>query len=318
MQPDELRIVDFSLRRKPSSRIAVSLKKDKVLYLMILPGFLFYALFHYWPMYGLIIAFQNYSPWKGILASPFVGLQNFHSFIMGPDFLRLLVNTLTLNIYTIVLGFPVPIIFALLLSEYRDGFFKRLVQSTSYLPHFISSVVIVGIFVNFLSPSSGIINQLLHSTLGIKPINFIGRSDWFRTIYTTMTIWANFGWTAIIYIAAITGISPELYEAAVIDGAGRWQRIRYITLPCILPTIIIMFLLRIGHILKVGFETVYLLQTPGNTTTSDVFATYIYRRGIIATDYSTAAAVGFFEGLLCLLFVVVSNKIARRGETSLW
>jgi len=285
---------------------------------MFLPGLAYYLIFHYGPMYGLIIAFQNYSPWKGILASSYVGFDNFLSFLAGPDFGRLLVNTIVLNLYTILLGFPVPIIFALMLSEYRDGFLKRIVQSASYLPHFISSVVIVGIFVNFLSPSSGIVNRILHSTLGIQPINFIGRADWFRTIYTTMTIWSHFGWTAIIYIAAITGIGPELYEAAVIDGAGRWQRIRFVTLPCILPTIVIMFLLRIGHIVKVGFETVYLLQTPGNTTTSDVFATYIYRRGIIAADYSAAAAVGFFEGLLGLLFVVVSNKLARRvGDTSL-
>ncbi|MGE5550450.1 MAG: ABC transporter permease [Bacteroidota bacterium] len=305
------------IRKRGTFRAALA--RDKFLLLMFLPGILYYAIFHYGPMYGLVIAFQNFSPWKGIMGSPFVGFEHFVSFFGSPDFGRLLINTFLLNAYSIIFGFPVPIIFALLLSEVRDGLYKRIVQSTSYLPHFVSSVVVVGIFVNFLNPSSGIVNRLLQSVFGLTPINFPGESEWFRTLYTTLTIWARFGWTAIIYIAAITGISPTLYEAAVMDGAGRWQRMRYVTLPGIVPTIVIMFLLQIGQIVKVGFETVYLLQNPANMGTGDVFATFVYRRGIMAMDWSFAAAVGFFESLVGLCFVVISNKLARRlGETSLW
>ncbi len=296
-----------------------ALARDKYLLLMFLPGLLYYAIFHYGPMYGLIIAFQRYSPWKGITGSPFVGLAHFISFIHSADFGHLFANTIILNMYLIVFGFPVPVIFALFLSEVRDGFFKRLVQSSSYLPHFLSAVVVVGIFVNFLNPYSGMVNKLLQSVFHVEAVNFPGMPEWFRTIYTAMRVWSSFGWTAIIYIAAITGISPTLYEAAVVDGAGRWQRMRYVTLPGILPTIVIMFLLQIGNIVKVGFETVYLMQNPANMGTADVFATFVYRRGIMALDWSFAAAVGFFEGIVGLLFVVVANNIARRlSESSLW
>ena len=301
------------------SAFGAALKRDKYLLLMFLPGLLYYAIFHYAPMYGLIIAFQRYSPWKGITGSPFVGFAHFISFIHSADFGHLLANTVLLNIYLIVFGFPVPVIFALFLSEVRDGFFKRLVQSSSYLPHFLSAVVVVGIFVNFLNPYSGMVNKLLQTLFHIEAVNFPGMPEWFRTIYTTMRVWSSFGWTAIIYIATISGISPTLYEAAVVDGAGRWQRMRYVTLPGILPTIVIMFLLQIGNIVKVGFETVYLMQNPANMGTADVFATFVYRRGIMALDWSFAAAVGCFEGIIGLLFVVVANSIARRlSESSLW
>jgi len=270
-------------------------------------------------MYGLIIAFQKYSPYRGVFGSTWVGLKNFVDLVTQPYFYDMLRNTLLLNMYFIVFGFPIPIVFALLISEIPDGFFKRVVQSTSYLPHFISSVIIVGIVVNFLSPSRGTVNVMLHSIFGMEPINFMGDASWFRTIYTSMRVWQSFGWTSIIYIAAILSISPTLYEAAMIDGAGRLQRMWHVTLPGILPTIITLFLLRIGQIIRLGFDTIYLMQNTMNLQTSEVFQTYVYRRGIIGMDWSFATTVGFFEGIVGLIFVVTANKLARRvSETSLW
>lgn len=301
------------------STFGAALKRDKYLLFMFLPGLLYYVIFHYAPMYGLIIAFQKFSPYKGIFGSTWVGFRNFIDLLSQPYFFEMLRNTLLLNLYFIVFGFPVPIVFALLLSEMPDGFFKRIVQSTSYLPHFISSVVIVGIVVNFLSPSRGTINVLLHNIFGLEPINFMGDASWFRTIYTSMRVWQSFGWTSIIYIAAILGINPTLYEAAMIDGAGRLQRMWHVTLPGIMPTIITLFLLRIGQIIRLGFDTVYLMQNTMNLKTSEVFQTYVYRRGIIGMDWSFATTVGFFEGMVGLVFVLVANRMARRvSETSLW
>lgn len=320
VRPDELKIVNFP-SIPPGGRFLQKLKqilvRDKYLLLMFLPGLAWYTVFKYGPMSGLLMAFQDFSPWQGIMHSPFVGLRNFIDFVTGPYFGQLLRNTLLLNLYNIIFGFPAPIIFALLLSEVRDGFFKRLVQSFSYMPHFISTVVIVGIFVNFLT-MDGTVNTILAS-LVIERFNFMGSPEWFRTILTTLRIWASFGWNAIIYIAAIYAIDPSLYEAAMMDGAGRLQRIWHVTLPGIMPTVITLFLLRLGHIIQIGFETVYLMQNPMNMATADVFATFVYRRGIIAMDWSYAAAVGFFESMVGLIMVVVANRIARRvSETSLW
>jgi len=305
----------------PRGRFRKKLKqvfaRDKYLLLMFLPGIIYYAVFKYGPMYGLLVAFQDFSPWKGIMHSDWIGLKHFIDFVSGPYFGQLLRNTLLLNIYNIIFGFPIPIIFALLLNEVGDGFFKRLVQSFSYLPHFVSTVVIVGIFVNFLM-LDGTINNIM-AALGLARFNFMGSPGSFRAIFTILRIWASFGWSAIIYIAAIANIDPSLYEAAMMDGAGRLTRMRHVTIPGIMPTIVTLFLLRIGHIIQIGFETVYLMQNPMNMGTSDVFATYVYRRGIIALDWSYAAAVGFFESMVGLVMVVVANKIARRAsETSLW
>ncbi|MGE5551150.1 MAG: ABC transporter permease [Bacteroidota bacterium] len=291
--------------------------RDKYLLLMFLPGLIYYAIFKYGPMYGLLVAFQDFSPWQGIMHSDWVGLKHFIDFVSGPYFGLLLRNTVLLNVYSIVFGFPVPIIFALLLNEVGDGVFKRMVQSFSYLPHFVSTVVIVGIFVNFLT-LGGTVNNILAS-LGFERFNFMGSPEAFRTIFTILRIWSTFGWNAIIYIAAISNIDPSLYEAAMMDGAGRLHRMWHVTIPGIMPSIVTLFLLRIGHVIQIGFETVYLMQNSMNMATSDVFATFVYRRGIIALDWSYAAAVGFFESMVGLVMVVIANRIARRvSETSLW
>lgn len=294
-----------------------ALKRDRYLYLLMLPPMIYFAIFHYVPMYGVTLAFKDFDAGKGIMASPWVGLKHFQEFFSNPYSLTLVRNTVLLRLWNIVLGFPCPIILALLLNEIRSERLKRLVQTSSYLPHFMSLVVVCGMIVTFLA-SDGPVNSLVQM-FGGKPQPWLQKPEWFRPIYTLSGIWQSTGWESIIYLAALTGISIELYEAAMIDGANRWQRLRYITIPGIAPTVTIMFLLRMGQILTIGFQKVLLLYSGATYETADILGTYVYRRGILGADFSFATAVGLFQSAVGLVFIVASNAIAKRlGETSLW
>ncbi|TNJ62688.1 sugar ABC transporter permease [Paenibacillus hemerocallicola] len=286
--------------------------------MLILPVLIYYVVFHYVPMYGIIIAFKKFQPLKGILGSSWVGFRYFEEFFTAPYFWRLLKNTLLLSFYSLVWGFPAPVIFALLLNEVRHKLYKRLVQTVSYLPHFISIVVIAGMVVSFTGLREGIVNQAL-VLIGMEPINFMAEPGWFRTIFVGSGIWQGFGWGSIIYLAAIAGIDPQLYEAAEMDGAGRWTRMWHITIPSLIPTIVIMFIMQMGHLMDIGVEKVLLLSNPLTYETADVISTFVYRRGVLNQDYSFATAVGLFNNVINLILLISVNALSRRlSQSSLW
>lgn len=294
------------------------LYRQRFLYLLFLPGAAYFIIFKYAPMFGVLIAFQNYNIFNGFFGSEWVGLKNFESFFANPICWRLIKNTLFINIYLLLWGFPAPILLALMINEVRNNFTKRFVQTVSYLPHFITTVIIVGIVTDAMSPSTGAIGKLLNAILN-KEIIFMSDAAWFRRIYVTADIWRGIGWGTIIYLAALSGVDVALYEAAMIDGAGKLKRMWYITIPCIVPTIIIVLILRMGSMLSVGFETVYLMQTPLNTATSEVLSTFVYKRGLSGGQYSYGAAVDLFNSIIGFLLLVSVNKISSKvGETSLW
>jgi putative aldouronate transport system permease protein len=292
-------------------------KKNKYLYLLFFLPFCYYIIFHYWPMYGIIIAFKDYNIVKGIIGSPWVGFEHFKKFLFDPYFWKLVRNTLLINIYGLIWSFPAPIILALLLNEVRNQKFKRFVQSVSYLPHFISTVVVCGMIVNFLS-TDGLINNLLGS-FGIKPIQFLMLPEWFRTIYIGSGIWQGVGWGSIIYLAALSAVDEELYEAAIIDGANRWKQLIHITIPSIKPTISVMLIMNLGRLMSIGFEKIILLYTGPTYETADVISTYVYRRGLLGSDFSYATAVSLFQSLVGLILLYSANRVSKSiGETSLW
>jgi len=300
------------------TKILKEVWKQKYLHLLALPGVIYYIIFHYIPMYGVIIAFQDYNIGKGVLHSEWVGLKHFINFVNNPFFWRLIRNTILINVYQIIFVFPIPIVFALFLNEIRQQLYKKFVQTVSYLPHFISLPAIIGMLAMYLSPTDGIVNKIL-SKFGIEPIYFLAQPEWFRTIYIVSDIWQHTGWSAIIYIAALSQVNPELYESAIIDGANRIQLMKYISIPSILPTITIMFLLKVGHIMSLGAEKVLLLQSPLNYETSDVISTYVYRRGLIYGEYSYTTAIGIFNSVINLVILLIANKISQKvSETSLW
>ncbi len=293
----------------------------KYYYLMMLPGLLFYLIFKYIPMYGVLIGFQQYSVGKGVFRSKWVGLKHFYDFFfLTPDAWIIIRNTLMINLYELLFAFPAPILLALLLNELRNHLFKRFVQTISYMPHFLSTVVIVGMIVNFLSPSEGIINHLLVKFSIIdKPISFMTEPGWFRTIFVGSGIWAGVGWGTILYLAAIAGIDPTLYEAAKMDGANRWHQIRHITFMGMVPVVIILFILNLGNMMEVGYQKVILLYNPTIYETADVINSFVYRRGLLQADFSFATAVGMFQSAVGLVLVVIANKLSRKySETSLW
>ncbi|GIP34212.1 sugar ABC transporter permease [Paenibacillus sp. J2TS4] len=293
-------------------------RKNWDLYLLILPILAYYIIFHYIPMYGLQIAFKDFIASKGIWGSPWVGLKHFERFFESYYFWRLIKNTLLIGVYELVVGFPVPILLALMINEVQAKFFKRTVQTVTYAPHFLSTVVLIGMMMIFLSPESGMINQIIQR-LGGEPISFMTRPEWFKTLYVFSGVWQQMGWSSIIYLAALSGVDPQLHEAARVDGAGRLRRIWHINLPGILPTIIILLILNIGSILGVGFEKVFLMQNELNKDSSDVIATYVYRSGILGAQYSFSAAVGLFNSVINFIMLISVNFIARKvGETSLW
>lgn len=292
-------------------------KRNFGVYALALPGLLYYIIFGYIPMYGVIIAFKDYSAGLGITGSPWVGFEHFVDFFSSIYFVRVLRNTILLNVYLILFGFPIPIILALMLNELRGRYFKKTVQSITYLPHFISTVIICGMIVDFTS-SSGFITSIVNM-FGGDYNNLLHEKEMFRTIYVVSDIWQNFGWDSIIYLAAISGLDEELYEAATLDGANRFKQLLYITLPGIAPTITIMFILRLGQVMSLGADKVILLYNPVIYETSDIISSYVYRKGLVENDYSFSTAVGIFNSLINSAMIVISNSVSRKvGETSLF
>lgn len=299
------------------SRVMRNIRRSSWFYAMFALPLAYFMIFHYLPMFGILIAFQRYDVYSGFISSPWVGLRFFQQFLTDAYFYQLLRNTILLGVLELVFVFPTPIVFALLLNELTSVGYRKIVQTVSYMPYFLSMVVVVGIVVNFLA-SDGPVNNLLRS-FSIPSIPFMSRAEWFRPVYIVSHIWQNVGWGSIIYLAAITNIDPQLYEAATIDGANRWQQAWRVTLPSISPTITILLVLAIGNILSVSFEKVLLLYNPAVYETADIISTYVYRRGIVGADYSFAAAVGLFNSVVAFLFLWGANRSARRlSETSLW
>lgn len=292
--------------------------RNKELYLIILPAIIYYILFHYKPMYGLIIAFQDYSPRRGVWGSDWVGLQNFKDFFGGIYFWRLLRNTLGISLTTLVVGFPAPIILALLVNELRSKWFSRITQTITYMPHFVSMVVLCAMIREFVA-EDGFITQMLVKFFGYDGKNLLSRGAYFTPIYAISNIWQGVGWGSIVYLAALTGIDMELYEAARVDGANRWKQTIHITLPSIAPTIIVMLIMRMGQIMSVGHEKIILLYNEGIYEKADVISTYVYRMGIINRQYSFSAAVGLFNSVVNFILVIAANQISKKvSETSLW
>lgn len=306
--------------RKPnqSSLARKSFKRHWQLYLVIVPIIVYFIIFKYIPMVNSVIAFKDYSVVKGIWGSPWAGFKHFNLFFNNPIFWDLIKNTLLLSIYHLVAGFPIPILLALALNEVRNGLFKRSVQLITYAPHFISTVVMVSMIMLVLSPKLGIVNTALRS-LGIEEIDFLGNAGMFRSVYVWSDIWQNAGYSAIIYLAALAGVDPSLYEAARVDGASRLQKIIHIDLPGLMPTVVIILILNLGGIMSVGFEKTYLLQNPLNLETSEVIATYVYKIGLLNANFSFATAVGLFNSVINLSLLVLVNEFAKRiSKSSLW
>lgn len=294
------------------------LKRDRQLLILFIPCLVFYALFRYGPMYGMIIAFKDYSVFTGVLDSPWVGFKHFEKFFNSGEFGLLFKNTLLLGLYTTFIAFPFPILLALLLNEVRLTWFKKTIQTLSYLPAFLSVVIVCSMLTDFLSPGNGLVNQAL-TALGFEKIYFLMAPDWFRTIYVASDIWQNIGYEAIVFMAAIAGINPTLYEAAKVDGATRWHMMKYVTIPGIMPTIVIIFILKCGQMIRIGYEKVLLLYTPATYDVADVFSTFVYRKGIAEGNYSYAAAVGMFEAVIAMILLLVANYLSRKaGSRGLW
>lgn len=300
------------------SRTLRHMKKDRQLLIIFLPCIVFYTIFRYGPMYGIIVAFKKYNAFTGIIKSPWVGLKYFEQFFSNPDFFLLVRNTFLLGIYSLLWTFPFPILFALLLNELKNARFKKLVQTVSYLPSFLSIVIVCSMVIDFLSPGHGLINNII-SSLGFERQYFLVNPEWFRTIYIASDIWAGLGLGAIMYLAAISGIDPTLYEAGIMDGCNRFRAMWHITIPGIFPTIATLFILRAGNVFRIGFEKVLLLYTPTTYEVADVFSTYVYRKGIISMNYSYGAAVGLFESVVALILLLITNTISKKlSEQSLW
>jgi putative aldouronate transport system permease protein len=320
------RIITTELDKKRSAgeRLSAFLRalrrdlfRNRNIYFMAIPVIVFYILFHYMPMYGAVIAFKDFAPARGIVDSPWAGFKHFESFFQSFYFGRVVTNTLAINVMGLVFGFPAPILLALLLNEVRSRWFKRTVQTISYLPHFISIMVIAGLLIDF-SSRDGLFNVLI-VMFGGESSNLLTRPELFRPLYVGSDIWQGVGWGSIIYLAALSGIDPQLYEAARIDGAGRLRQTFHITLPGILPTIVILLVLRIGQMMNVGFEKIILLYNPNTYETADVISSYVYRKGLLEFSYSFSAAVGLFNSVINFLLLIFANKMSRMlNETSLW
>lgn len=292
--------------------------RKRYLYLMLIPAIIYFIIFNYAPMYGILIAFKDFSFKKGIWGSDWIGLENFRYMFQLDNFYTVFKNSILLSLLRILFTFPIPILLALLLNDIKSSKYQKVMQTLFYLPHFVSWVVIGGILINFLSPVSGIINILIQS-MGGEPIFFLAENKYFKPIVILTSIWKDSGWGTIIYLAAITGISSDLYEAAKIDGANKLKCLRYITLPSIKSTVVIMLILRLGSIMNNGFEQIFILQNSKNLGVSEVFETYTYRLGLLGGRYSFATTVGLFTSVIGIVFLLVSNKIANKmGEEGIW
>jgi len=286
------------------------LKKHQALYIMLIPGIIYFLVFKYFPLAGSVIAFQNYNIFKGILGSEWVGLKWFIQFLTYPNLQRLLVNTILISLYQLIYAFPAPIILALLLNEVRNMMFKRTIQTIVYLPHFLSWTIVFGFVYSILSVQTGLLNQVIES-FGFEKINFLQKAEYFRTIIVTSGIWKEMGWNTIIFLAAIAGISPSLYEAAKIDGAGRFAQFVHITFPGLLPATMILLLLKIGNILDLGVEQLQLFLNELTYKTGDVLDTYSYRMGIVGGQYSLTTAIGLFKSVVGFILLILANRISK-------
>lgn len=303
---------------RTGNEIARRLRRNMWLYIMVLPGLLYFLIFKYAPMFGLVIAFQNFKPFKGIAGSEWVGFEHFNRLFTEPDFLHILSNTLILFGLNLLFFFPVPIILALMLNELRSNRFKRLFQSLIYLPHFMSWVIIVSIGYVMLTMDGGIVNSILEE-LGLSKVNFLLSPEWFRPTYIFQVIWREAGWGTIIYLAAMAAIDPQLYEASRMDGAGRFRQIWHITLPAIRSVIIVLFILKVGDVLELGFEHVYLLLNSMNREVAEIIDTYVYTAGLKQGKFSYSTAIGLFKSIVGLVMVVSANKLAKKfGEEGVY
>ncbi|MDF2657914.1 MAG: protein lplB [Paenibacillus sp.] len=299
-------------------RLLRDLRRDRWLYMLLVPGVLYFLIFKYAPMFGVLIAFQDYQPFSGVAGSRWVGFKHFETFFTDPWFWKLFRNTILLALYNLLFFFPLPILFALMLNEVRQELFKRTVQTIVYIPHFISWVVVVGIVYVLLSAEGGLVNELLAS-VGLEKIHFLIRTDWFRSLITSQVVWKETGWGTIIFLAALAGVDPQLYEAARIDGANRWQQLWNITMPALKTTIVILLILRLGHFLDSGFEQIFLMLHSINRDVGEVFDTYVYTVGVQQGQFSYSTAVGLFKSVVGLILVMAANKLAKRmGEEGVY
>jgi putative aldouronate transport system permease protein len=300
------------------AKIVQEIKADFLLYAMLAPMLLWFLVFLYKPMLGLQIAFKDFSLWQGIAGSEWVGLEHFRTLMNDDYFVRAIKNTFIMAFYMLVFQFPVPIILAIMFNEYKNTIWKRSAQTIVYLPHFISVVVLAGVVVNFMSPSTGVVNAII-GWFGFDDIYFMTIPEFFRPIFVGSNIWKEAGFESIVYMAAIAGINPELYEVARVDGASRWKIMRHVTLPCILPTVMIMFIIKIGSVMELSWEYIILLYQPTTYETADVINSFIYRVGLQGSQYDIAAAAGLFNGLVAFTLVVIANRISKKiSQTSLW
>lgn len=291
---------------------------DWDLYLLLAPGLLYFLIFKYLPMWGVVIAFQDYSPFKGILGSDWVGFKHFVTLFQYDKFWQIFRNTILISLYNLIFFFPAPIIVALLLNEVKNQFFKRSVQTIIYLPHFISWVVVAGMTYLLLGTQGGLVNELIKSSGG-EALPFLTTPEWFRSLLVTQSIWKEAGWGTIIFLAALSGVDTQLYEAAIVDGAGRWRQLWHITLPAIRSTIFILLILRLGNILDVGFEHIFLMLNSTVNNVGDVFETYVYREGLIGGKFSYTTAVGLFKSIIGLVLVVSANWLTKKfGEEGVY
>lgn len=318
MEQLQARLTATPVVKKRYQALVRVLRRHWQMYLLIAPVLLYFIVFHYWPMYGVQIAFKNYVATKGIWGSPWVGFKHFERFFESYFFWRLIKNTIGISLYELLVGFPIPILLALMINEVRLKSFKKFVQTVTYAPHFLSTVVVVGMVMMFLSPESGLVNVAIKA-MGGEPVFFMTQPEWFKTIYVFSGVWQQMGWSSIIYLAALAGIDPQLHDAARVDGASRLKRIWHINLPGIRPTIVILLILNIGTIMGVGFEKVFLMQNSLNMESSDVISTYVYRSGILGAQYSFSAAVGLFNSLVNFILLIAVNRVARKvNQVSLW
>lgn len=281
------------------------------LYLLISLPVAYFFIFRYMPMYGVIIAFKNFSAAQGIWGSPWVGFEHFTAFFESYNFAQILKNTIFLSLLLLFISFPIPILIALMLNQVAQQKLKRFIQTSIYAPYFISTVVLIGMVYVFLSPNSGIVNHIIVA-FGGKPVLFMAQAEWFRPIYVFTEVWQNTGFASIIYLAALAGIDPHLHEAAVVDGANKWQRVRHIDLPGITPTILVLFILAIGNLMNIGFEKAFLMQTDINVETSEIIPTYVYKIGIQRAQYSFSAAIGLFNAFINLVLLVIVNRTVKK------
>ena len=298
-------------RESLSVRLGKNIRKNWILYVMILPVLVYYIVFAYAPMYGVQLAFKNYRVKDGIFGSPWVGFDHFKRFFSAYNFKQLLMNTLGISVYSILVGFPIPIIFALMLNYVKNKHLKKAVQMVSYAPYFISTVVMCGMITIFMSTDSGIFN-IIRGFLGMGPVDALSKPGWFKSIYVWSGVWQGMGWSSIIYISALSGVDMQLHEAAIVDGATKLQRILHVDLPSIKPTIIMLLILQMGSLMGVGFEKVFLLQNTLNKSAASVISTYVYEVGLINSDYGYSTAVGLFNSVINVVLIVTANQLSKR------